>query len=116
MANRRKATKPWRGSMNRRLAADAGLSAMVEQELRAMEITQELVRIRERQKLTQQEIADKMGVSQPLVARLERGEAPNIKLGTLIRYAAAADTSVTVSFEPMKRARKRTAAKAALTA
>lgn len=112
MANERNATKPWRASMNRRLAADAGLSAMVEQELRAMEITQELVRIRERQKLTQQEIADKMGVSQPLVARLERGEAPNIKLGTLIRYAAAADTSVTVSFEP----RKKTAAKAAPTA
>ena len=77
-----------------------------------MEITQELVRIRERQNLTQHQIAAKMGVSQPLVARLERGDAPNLKLGTLIRYAAAAGSSVSVTFKPAPKARRTTKAQA----
>lgn len=106
MAKKRTVTKPWRSSIHRRMAGDPELQAMVEQELRAMEITQDLVRIRENQKLTQHEIAEKMGVSQPLVARLERGEAPNVKLGTLVRYAAAANTSVEVKFVKRKRSRR----------
>ena len=71
---------------------------MVEEELEGMQVAQDLVRIRERHGLTQKDIAARIGVSQPLVARLEAGKAPNVQLKTLIRYAAAADSSVRLSF------------------
>ena len=44
---------------------------MVQEELEGMQIAQDLVRIRERHGLTQKDIADRIGVSQPLIARLE---------------------------------------------
>lgn len=76
---------------------------MVEEELQAMQLAQDLVRIRERHGLTQQNVADRIGVSQPLIARLEAGKAPNVQLKTLIRYAAAAGSSVRLSFVDRKR-------------
>ena len=47
---------------------------MVQEELEGMQIAQALVRIRERHGLTQKDIAERIGVSQPLIARLEAGK------------------------------------------
>ena len=98
MGKKRQTTKPWRPSMNRRLANDPELHAMVERELEGMQIAQDLVRLRERRGLTQQDMAAAIGRSQPLIARLEAGTATNVQLKTLIRYAAAAGSSVRLSF------------------
>ena len=76
---------------------------MVQEELEGMQIAQDLVRIRERHGLTQKDVAERIGVSQPLIARLEAGKAPNVQLKTLIRYAAAAGSSVRLSFVAWKR-------------
>lgn len=47
-----------------------------------------LVNVRKRKKLTQQQVADRLGISQPSVAEFE-GEASDPKLSTLQRYARA---------------------------
>jgi len=59
--------------------------------------------IRESAGLTQKKLADKMGVSQQVIARLESGEADNPTLGTLERIAKAAGYHFQFGF---KRARK----------
>ncbi|WP_254909814.1 helix-turn-helix domain-containing protein [Micromonospora sp. NBS 11-29] len=45
--------------------------------------------MRERRGLTQQEVADRMHVSQPRVAAIEKGEVPATEVGTIERYVSA---------------------------
>ncbi|MEU3452090.1 helix-turn-helix domain-containing protein [Micromonospora sp. NPDC006766] len=46
-------------------------------------------RLRERRDLTQQQVAERMGVSQPRVAAIEKGEVPATEVGTIERYVCA---------------------------
>jgi predicted XRE-type DNA-binding protein len=45
--------------------------------------------LRERTKLSQQDVADRMGVSQPRVSKIEQGDPEQMELETLRRYVAA---------------------------
>ncbi len=63
----------------------------------------ELLRARQRAGLTQAEVAERMGVSQPMIARIEssigsRKHAPS--LATLRRYAEACGQRLVIRFEP----------------
>lgn len=63
----------------------------------------ELLRARQRAGLTQTELAERMGVSQPVVARIEgsigsRKHAPS--LATLRKYADACGQRLVIRFEP----------------
>jgi DNA-binding XRE family transcriptional regulator len=58
-----------------------------------------VIEARTRAKLTQAELADKMGTSQSTVARLESGKAAP-SLSTLRRIAKATGTRLEISFEP----------------
>jgi transcriptional regulator with XRE-family HTH domain len=58
-----------------------------------------LIEARNRAGLTQQELAQKMGTTQPVVARLESGRVrPSLR--TLERLAAATGSRLIISFEP----------------
>ena len=61
-------------------------------------IAEELYKARKKAGLTQAELADRMNVSQPMIAKLERGGS-NISYDTLLRYATACGgvLSVTIS-------------------
>ena len=50
-------------------------------------LTRVLIEARAKSGLSQREVAERMGTSQPAVARLESGHKPSLK--TLERYAAA---------------------------
>lgn len=50
-------------------------------------IGQNLASWRKLHRLTQQQVADRAGVSQPVIARLEHGE-PGVGIGALVRVAA----------------------------
>lgn len=45
--------------------------------------------LRERTDLTQQEVADRMGVSQPRVSKIEQGDPELMEIETIRRYVAA---------------------------
>jgi predicted XRE-type DNA-binding protein len=45
--------------------------------------------LRERTSLSQQDVADRMGVSQPRVSKIEQGDPEQMELETLRRYVAA---------------------------
>jgi predicted transcriptional regulator len=47
--------------------------------------------------LTQAQVAERMGVKQPVVAKLEGGKS-NVSLGTLQRYAQATGCKVKIEF------------------
>jgi transcriptional regulator with XRE-family HTH domain len=61
---------------------------------RRRELVAELVAQRRAAGLSQAEVADRMGTSQPAVARLEAG-ASDVRLSTLERYAAVVGVRLT---------------------
>jgi transcriptional regulator with XRE-family HTH domain len=48
-----------------------------------------LAEIRRRCKLSQTELADRMGVSQARVSAIEKGDLPSTEIGTISKYIAA---------------------------
>jgi transcriptional regulator with XRE-family HTH domain len=65
-----------------------GFREMAQSARRRQELMAELVAERRAAGLSQAEVADRMGTSQPAVARVEAG-AVDVRLSTLQRYAAA---------------------------
>lgn len=59
-------------------------------------IAQAMIRARSRAGLTQADVAQRMGISQPRVARIESGS--NVSLDILKRYAAATGSKLMVDF------------------
>lgn len=94
--------------MDAKLAADPELARAVEERMAEMRIEQELVALREKEGLSQRDLAVRIGASQPYIAKLESGRVQNLGLKTLAKYAAATGTRLTVSFEPTPHHRKTT--------
>jgi transcriptional regulator with XRE-family HTH domain len=65
-----------------------GFREMARSARRHRDLLAELVAERRAQGLSQAEVAERMGTSQPAVARMEAG-AVDVRLSTLQRYAAA---------------------------
>ncbi|CAN5715185.1 MAG: helix-turn-helix domain-containing protein [Ilumatobacteraceae bacterium] len=65
----------------------------------AGELIERLIARRQRLGLSQAEVAERMGTSQPAVARLESGRS-DARLSTLARYADALDTKLGFAVEP----------------
>jgi transcriptional regulator with XRE-family HTH domain len=102
------------GAIDRRTKDDPDFAAAVEAELQAMRIEQELVALRNASGLSQRQLAAKLGVKQPVIARLEAGKTRNIGLQTLVRAVKAMNGRIEVSITPERRSR-RTGRKAATT-
>ena len=86
--------------------ADPETARAVEERMAEMRIEQELVALREKNGLSQRDLAERIGASQPYIAKLESGRVKNLGLKTLAKYAAATGTRLTVRFEPTPRPRK----------
>lgn len=65
------------------------------------DLAQALITARMEAGLTQADVADKMGVSQPAVARLESGR--NVSVRSLRRYAAAVGRPIRFTIQPEQR-------------
>jgi transcriptional regulator with XRE-family HTH domain len=90
---------------------DADLRRKVEESLNEMMIEQKLAALRAQRGMTQAQLAERLGVSQPHIAKLEAGRAKNIELNTLCRWATALGAKLSVHVVPNRaRKRKRTAA------
>jgi len=90
---------------------DADLKRKVEEYLNEMMIEQKLAALRSQRGMTQTQLAERLGVSQPHIAKLEAGRAKNIELHTLCRWATALGAKLTVDVVPNgTRKRRRTAA------
>jgi HTH-type transcriptional regulator / antitoxin HipB len=63
------------------------------------------VELREKAGLTQAQLADRAGVRQPLISRLESGKLVNTELRTLVKLAAALGVRARLVFEPVRKAK-----------
>jgi DNA-binding XRE family transcriptional regulator len=68
---------------------DPGLRERVEARVAEMALEDDLVALRESAGVSQRALAQRLGVSQPAIAKLESGKAKNIGILTIARYAAA---------------------------
>jgi|ERR1700691_2035867 DNA-binding XRE family transcriptional regulator len=77
------------------------LGQEVEEEFNRLMLHQRIADLREKAGLTQAELAQRTGVSQPMIAKLESGRADNLTLRTFIRYALALGYAPRVDFVPI---------------
>ncbi len=85
--------KPKTGTA-RRVERGDDFEERVQKRLAELEIEQDIIRLRNTAGLTQTELAQIAGVSQPFIAKLESGKAVNLELRTLVRIATALDAYV----------------------
>lgn len=87
----------------------------VEQRLAELSIEQHVISLREKLGLTQSQLAEMAGVSQPFIAKLESGRAVNIELRTLVRVATAlgANVEAAIAIPSRQKAKPRTLAASA---
>ncbi len=70
--------------------------------LQELRIETQLADLRRKRGMTQAELARKMGVKQPLVARLEGGQSRNLTLTTIMKAALILDADVELRIRPRR--------------
>ena len=66
------------------------------------EIARQVIKLRKKLNITQKELADRVGTSQPAIARLESGEYKNLTLSFLRRVGKALGVIPEVHFKKLK--------------
>jgi len=69
-----------------------------EKEKKAVFLAHEIIQLRRKLRLTQAQLAKRMGTSQQAVSRLESGEYEGFTLGTLQKLAQATRTELEIHF------------------
>jgi transcriptional regulator with XRE-family HTH domain len=90
----------WQDTRSRMNLDEAEVAEHKERMLAEVRATR-LREMREQRGLTQQEVADRMHISQPRVAAIEKGEVLTTEVGTIERYVAAlgGKLEITVNFD-----------------
>jgi predicted transcriptional regulator len=95
--------------VDQQIAARPAIQAEVDAALAALRVEEALVRFRERRGVSQAALAQRLGVSQPAIARLESGRVRNLELRTLQRYVLALGGRLKLEIVPASRRRRRPA-------
>ena len=66
-------------------------------------LTQKIAEMRKKSHLNQKALADRLGVSQQVVSRIETGQNENLTIDTLTRLARALGHKVKISFQKATR-------------
>ncbi|MDD5216839.1 MAG: XRE family transcriptional regulator [Candidatus Omnitrophica bacterium] len=69
-----------------------------------LRVITQIVELREKLSLSQAELAKRIGVSQPFIAKLENDEASNLSLKTLIKIVEALNGEVEIRIKPSRKA------------
>ena len=82
--------------------SDAEIRGLVEEELKALRIGAQLAKIRRQKRLSQTELAARVGMSGPNISRIENSPSQNMTIGTLVRLARALGREVEIEL-PLRR-------------
>ena len=85
-------------------AKDANLRRRIEAGVQRLKVIAQIVALREKLGFTQSELAQRIGVSQPFIARLENDESSNLSLETLIKIVEALNGEIEIRIRPRKAA------------
>lgn len=64
-----------------------------------MDVEQDLIALRKERGLTQVQLAERSGLTQSTISKIESGKVSNLELRTLVRIAAALGARVKITFE-----------------
>jgi DNA-binding XRE family transcriptional regulator len=81
------------------LARDPALARDVEALLAELRVEQDLAALRKARGVSQSQLARRLGVTQPAIAKIEAGRVKNLELRTLVRFAAALGARVRIAIE-----------------
>jgi len=90
---------------NRYVAGDPKREEEYEEEVLNAEIARKIFELRTKARLTQQELADRVGTSKSAICRLEDADYEGHSLFMLKRIAEALEKRVEIRFSPAKRLR-----------
>lgn len=65
--------------------------------VKRLRLIAQIIELREKLGVTQSELARRMGVSQPFIAKIENDEAANISLETLVKIAEALNSEIEIT-------------------
>ncbi len=82
--------------VNERIGDPEGQALMTE-----IDVRQDLIALREARGVTQVQLAQKLGVNQPVISKLESRGTMDVKLSTLVKVAAALNARVRITIEPI---------------
>ncbi len=99
--SKRRAGEPLMKWLDAQIERD-GTRAQVDELVNEIRIEQKLAALRRKRGLTQTQLAKRLGVSQPVLARMEAGHIKNLQLKTLVRTAAALGARVKIDIEPVR--------------
>lgn len=71
-----------------------------------MDLEQDMISLRKMRGVTQVELAQRIGVRQPVIARLESGGMKSVQLRTLVTLAQALGCRVKITLEPYEQQRR----------
>ncbi len=69
-----------------------------------LKVISQIIELREKLDLTQSELAARIGVSQPFIARIENDEASNLSLETLFKLVDALHGEIEIRIRSVKKA------------
>lgn len=76
----------------------------IEAGVQRLKVISQIVELREKLRLTQAELAHRIGVSQPFIARIENDDASNLSLETLIKIVDALNGEIEIRIRPSRKA------------
>jgi len=79
----------WAGRPSSAMRVTSGASSKPKREVRRILVQQQLADLRERRGLSQAQLAEAIGVSQPRIAQIEKGRIEGFRIQTLMRVADA---------------------------
>ncbi len=107
MAKKKRTTRDYAEVIRREMERDPALRIAVEREILNGHIATLILDAREEAGLTQQQLAERVGTRQSVIARLEDADYRGHSLTMLAKVAEALDRKVCVSLEPVAKAKKR---------
>lgn len=102
MTSRAKPTSDALEILRRMEGDDPELAKLIAEEEGNAAIARQIYNLRTKHKLTQQQLAKRIGTTQSVIARLEDADYEGHSLGMLYRIARALDCLVSVAFVPMR--------------
>ena len=107
-----KTTRDFGAVLERKLLKDPELRQSVEKEILNSHIASLILDSREQAGLTQQQLAERIGTRQSVIARLEDADYSGHSLTMLAKIAYALDCQLRIELEPIAAKKKRPSAKA----
>ena len=84
--------------------SDKKLRERIKAGVKRLKVITQLVELREKLSMTQTELAGRIGVSQPFIARIENDETSNLSLETLVKVVDALDAGLDIRIHAHKKA------------